>query len=127
MIVVDASAAVAALLANGPARQLLFSESLHAPHLIDAEVLSTMRRRVARAELDAGDAWAALDVWRRLGIKRHPMVNLLKRAWELRDNVTGYDACYVALAEQLGCALVTADGRLAAAPRVTCSVTVVKH
>jgi len=50
---------------------------------------------------------------------------MLERVWELRDNVSAYDATYVALAELLGCALVTADGRLAGAPNLRCSVTVV--
>jgi len=67
----------------------------------------------------------SLDTWQRLGVTRYPAFAMLERVWELRDNVSAYDATYVALAELLGCALVTADGRLAGAPNLRCSVTVV--
>ena len=125
MIVVDASAAVAALLNAGPARQALAAERLHAPHLIDSEVANALRRVDARRRLDAGAAWTALDAWRRLGITRYPAHSLLDRIWELRDNLSAYDATYIALAELLGCALLTADHRLGRAPGIGCPVTVV--
>lgn len=125
MIVVDASAALAALLNDGPARHTLTGEQLHAPHQIDPEVASGLRRRVAARQLDGAAGWAALDTWRRLGITRYSAVGLLDRVWELRDNVSAYDATYVALAELLGCPLLTADGRLGRAPGVRCSITVV--
>jgi predicted nucleic acid-binding protein len=125
VIVLDASAAVAGLLNDGPARQHLETEALHAPHLVDSEVAHTLRRGVLAGDLDPDDAWAALDVWRRLGVVRHPMVALLERTWALRDTVSAYDAAYVSLAELLDCALVTADGRLARASGVRCPVTVV--
>ncbi|HZD70475.1 MAG TPA: type II toxin-antitoxin system VapC family toxin [Actinomycetes bacterium] len=125
MIVADASAALSALLNAGPARRTLGTEQLHVPHLIDAEVASGLRRRVAGAEIGPDDGWAALDVWRRLGMIRYPLVGILGRVWQLRDNLSAYDACYVALAEQLGCALVTADQRLARAPGSRCPITVV--
>ena len=125
MIVVDASAALAALLNVGPARRALASEQLHAPHLIDSEVANALRRETAARRLDAGAAWSALDAWRRLGMTRYPAHSLLDRIWELRDNLSAYDATYVALAELLDCSLLTADSRLARAPGTGCPVTVV--
>jgi predicted nucleic acid-binding protein len=125
MIVADASAALSALLNAGPARRALGAEQLHVPHLIDAEVASGLRRLLAGAEIGPDAGWAALNVWRRLGMIRYPLVGILGRVWQLRDNLSAYDACYVALAEQLGCALVTADQRLARAPGSSCPITVV--
>jgi predicted nucleic acid-binding protein len=125
VIVVDASAAVAALLNAGPARQALSDETLHAPHLVDSEVAQALRRLVLRGTVRAGDGWAALDSWRRLGVVRHSVSGLLGRVWELRENVSAYDASYLALAEALGCSLLTADARLGRAPDLRCPVTVV--
>ena len=125
MIVVDASAALSALLNAGPARSVLASEQLHAPHLIDSEVASGLRRKVAAQRLDADAGWTALDTLRRLGMTRYPVFALLDRVWELRDNLSAYDASYVALAELLGCSLLTADGRLGRAPGPRCPITVV--
>ncbi len=125
MIVVDASAALAALLNAGAAREALGSEQVHVPHLIDPEVASGLRRRVAGGLLDADAGWAALDTWRRLGMTRYAVSSLLDRVWELRDNLSAYDASYVALAELLRCSLLTADGRLGRAPGVRCPVTIV--
>jgi predicted nucleic acid-binding protein len=127
VIVADASVAVAALLHYGLARELLGDETLHVPHLIDAEIASGLRRLVAAERLSAAAGWSALDRWRRLGMTRHAAFGLLDRVWELRDNLTAYDANYVALAEALGCGLVTADARLAAAPGPRCSITVVRR
>lgn len=124
MIVVDASAAISALLNEGPARQALAAEQLHAPHLVDSEVASGLRRRVLARQLDADDGWAALDTWRQLGMLRYPVHALLDRVWALRDNLSAYDASFVALAESLDCTLVTADGRLAEAPGIGCPVSV---
>ena len=125
MIVVDASAGLAALLNAGPARAAIGSEQLHAPHLIDSEVANGLRRRVAGGEIGSTQGWAALDVWRHLGIARYPVFALLDRVWELRENLSAYDASYVALAEELDCGLLTADARLARAPGVRCTVAVV--
>ena len=125
MIVVDASAAVSALVNAGPARQTLAEEQLHAPHLIDAEVANALRRGVAASRIESGDAWTALDRWRRLGISRYAVFHSLERVWELRENLSAYDATYVALAESLDCALLTADVRLFRAPGLRCPVTVV--
>lgn len=125
MIVVDASAALSALLNAGPARRTLAEEQLHTPHLVDAEVANGLRRRVSAQQLGADVAWNALDTWRRLGMTRYPVLSLLDRVWQLRQNVSAYDACYVALAELLGCSLLTADVRLARARHTGCSITVV--
>lgn len=121
----DASAGLSALFNAGPARQELSVERLHAPHLVDSEVTNGLRRRVVANQLEAGAAGQLLRTWQQLGLARYPVVGLLGRVWELRDNLSAYDACYVALAESLGCSLLTADARLAAAPALRCSVRVV--
>ncbi|TGB44631.1 type II toxin-antitoxin system VapC family toxin [Mycolicibacterium peregrinum] len=125
MIVLDASAAVSALLNDGPARRLLAAEAIHVPHLADVEVVSVLRRQTAAGLLAADDARRALDVWRRLGLIRYAASPLLERVWELRATVTAYDAMYVALAENLDCVLVTADARLSGANGPRCTITVV--
>lgn len=124
MIVVDASATISALLRGGSARRALANQQLHVPHLVDCEVASVLRRRLAAGQVPANAAWTALRVWQRLGITRYPMLGLLQRMWELRDNVSAHDACYVALAESLDCPLLTADTRLAGTPGLRCTITV---
>lgn len=92
MIVVDASAAVSALLNDGQARRLVAVESIHAPHLVDAEVVSVLRRQVAAGLVPSAKARRALDVWNRLGLIRYAASPLLERVWQLRTGVTAYDA-----------------------------------
>ncbi len=125
MIVLDASAGLSALLNAGPAREAVAGVQLHAPHLIDLEVASGLRRRVGVGQIAADAGWSALDTWRRLGMTRYPVFPLLDRVWALRDNLSTYDASYVALAELLDCTLVTADARLSSASGLRCSITVV--
>lgn len=125
MIVVDASAAMSALLSAGPARKALSTDQVHVPHLIDSEVASGMRRKVAARQMSPDAGWSTLDTWRRLGMTRYPVFALLDRVWQLRDNLSAYDASYVALAEQLDCTLLTADGGLSRAPGARCPITVV--
>lgn len=125
MIVLDASAALSALLNAGSARDHMTREQLHAPHLIDSEVTSGLRRLVSTGRLSTDSGWATLDTWRRLGITRYGTNGVLERVWELRDNLSAYDAGYVALAEELNCVLVTADARISRAPGISCPVTVV--
>lgn len=125
MIVVDASAALSALLNAGPARRALAAEQVHVPHLIDSEIASGLRRRVAAGQMSPHAGWSALDAWRHLGVIRYPVFAILDRVWQLRDNLSAYDASYVALAEIVDCALLTADGRLGRAPDIRCLVTVV--
>ena len=125
MIVVDASAAVRALLHDGEARRYLSTERLAAPHLVDAEVLQAMRRLVARGTVASQIADGAVRQWSRLGVRRLAVHWLSERIWALRHNLSAYDASYVALAEALDCPLLTADARLAGAPGPGCPITLV--
>jgi predicted nucleic acid-binding protein len=125
MIVVDASAALAALLNDGQARRLMGTERLHTPHLIDSEITSGLRRQVRRNQLSAADGWKVLRTWRSLAVTRYPVYGLFEGMWEIRENFSAYDATYVALAETLDCALVTADARLGNASQARCAITVV--
>ena len=127
MIVVDASAAVLGLLNDGEARAKLRDEAVVCPHLADSEVAQALRAQVLRGEVGTVDATHAIEVWGRLGIERVGVQGLLGRIWELRDNVSAYDATYVAVAEALDAPLVTADGRLARAPGLRCTVMVVRR
>jgi len=119
VIVVDASAAVELILrgrASPIAKRLLDDrEALHAPHLIDLEVTQALRRLVSAGDFTAVRAGRALDYFSDLPISRHAHSHLLPRVWQLRDNLTAYDAAYVSLAEALNAPLVTADSRLARA------------
>lgn len=127
MIVIDTSAAVLGLLNDGDARATLREASVACPHLADSEVVQALRAQVQRGEVESEDARRAVDTWGRLGIERVGVSGLLARIWELRDNVSAYDATYVAVAEALDVPLVTADARLARAPGPRCTVTVVRR
>ncbi len=124
---IDASAAVLGLLNDGDARATLREGAVVCPHLADSEVAHALRAQVQRGEVTAVDATRAIDTWGRLGIERIGVKGLLGRIWELRDNVSAYDATYIAVAEALEAPLVTADGRLARAPGPRCTVTVVRR
>ena len=125
MIVVDSSAALSALLHAGPARQLLGQEQIHAPHLIDVEIASVLRRGALGGEWTTARGGRTLKAWGQLGVTRYGTHTLLPRIWQLRDNLTAYDAAYVALAEALECVLVTADGRVGRSSGARCPITVV--
>lgn len=116
MVVVDTSA-LAAVLVGGPVpaglRDRLGTAELHAPHLLDTEMLSVLRRLVVSQSLGRVRAQAAREDLDDLSIIRYPHKPLGDRVWALRDNLTAYDATFVALAERLGAPLVTCDGRLA--------------
>lgn len=127
MIVLDASAAVLGLLNDGEARRSLGTDTVVVPHIADVEVAHVLRAQVLRGQIGPDQAGAVLERWARLGVRRFGVVGLLHRIWELRENVTAYDASYVALAEALGCGLVTADARLAQAPGPTCAITIVRR
>ena len=104
----------------------LSAENLQAPELIDAELLSVLWRLVLTGKLLESQALQALSTASRLGLRRQPTRILWPRAWELRTNLSAYDALYVALAEQLDAPLLTADARLAKAPGLRCPVEVLE-
>ncbi len=131
MIVLDASAAVEVLLqttAGAPLapRLLSPSTSLHAPHLVDVEVAQVLRRFVLQGKVRAERARQALEDLADLPLERYSQVVLLPRIWELRHNLTAYDAAYVALAEALGATLLTCDGRIKRASGHTADVEVIQ-
>jgi predicted nucleic acid-binding protein len=120
MIVVDASALIEVLLRTPAARAVeswLFDprQTLHAPHLLDIEVAQVVRRYEAKGEIDDERGRAALADLADFPLRRYPHEFLLPRVWDLRNNLTAYDAVYVALAEVLDAPLLTRDQRLAAA------------
>jgi len=127
VIVIDASAAVLGLLNDGEARAHLAHEAVVTPHLADSEILHALRARVLRGEIEEPAAKRAIGVWGRLGLQRIGVSGLLDRIWELRANLSAYDATYVAVAETHDAPLVTADGRLARAPGPRCTITVVRR
>jgi len=97
-------------------RLITATETLHAPHLIDIEVAQVLRRYVLRGEVKAERAQHALEVMIEFPLTRYDHEPLLGRIWELRDNLTAYDAAYVALAEGLNATLVTRDRKVSAVP-----------
>ncbi|HEY1119161.1 MAG TPA: type II toxin-antitoxin system VapC family toxin [Acidimicrobiales bacterium] len=130
MIVVDASIVVTALADDGPdgdrVRARLRGERLVAPHLIDIEVVSAWRRLAAAGDVDERRVALAMEDLRSIRLDRVPHVPLMGRCWELRQNLTVYDATYVALAEAMDVALLTADAKLAAAPGLRCAVELLR-
>lgn len=128
MIVVDASVLAPALADDGAdgdrVRERLRGERLAAPELIDLEVVSTIRRAARAGGLDDRRSSQALTDLAALPLRRIPHLPLLSRAWQLRDNLTAYDAAYVALAEALDALLLTADGPMGRASGVRCEVEV---
>lgn len=119
MIVIDTSAVITALASESPRqdlRQRLKSDAdFHAPHLIDVEILHALRRLVARGNLTAERAADVRVDFADLTIVRYPHHPLADRMWELRHNLTAYDAAFVVLGEALGVPLITCDARLASA------------
>lgn len=126
VLVVDASVIVVALADDGTdgdaARARLRGERLAAPELIDLEVGSVLRRQVTAGQVDIRRATMAVQDLIAMPLQRARHVELLSRCWELRANLTCYDAAYVALAEALHTTLLTGDHRLAKAPGPTCRV-----
>ena len=122
MIVLDASVAIDLLLGIEPMASALErlirrpGESLHAPVLIDAEVMQALRRHSLRRILSPTAARHALDDLESMRLARYQYRPLLDRMWQLRANISTVDAAYVALAEALDAPLVTSDARLARSP-----------
>jgi predicted nucleic acid-binding protein len=129
MIVLDASAVVDWLLQT-PAGQLIEqriyarNDTLHTVHLLDVEFAQVLRRLVREGTLSAARAGEALADLAALRVTRYAPVLLLNRIWRLRQNLSAYDAAYVALAEELKAPLITRDQRLAGAPGVAAAVEV---
>jgi len=130
VIVVDASVLATALGDDGPdgdrARDRLRGERLSAPELVDLEVTSVLRRQVQSNAADLRRAALALADLVAMPLRRAPHRPLLARCWELRDNLTVYDASYVALAEALDVTLLTGDRRLARAPGLRCHIEILR-
>ena len=122
MKVIDAGVIVELLVNDLDPARLGYVE-LAVPHLIDSEVTNVLRRLVAQQVVSDAQGAAALDGFSRLVLSRYPADWLRPRMWELRHNLTSYDATYVALAETLGAtSLLTTDKRLTTAPGITCTV-----
>ena len=121
MTVLDASALLELLL-NTPAGNVVAERiadpalRIDVPHLVDVEVAQALRRYARDGELAASEARMALEDLRSLDLGRHAHEPLLERIWELRQNLSAYDATYVALAEALRTTLITCDARLARSP-----------
>ena len=131
MIVVDASVVANALADDGAdgsiaRRRLTGAGDLAAPDLVDVETTAVLRKRWIAGDLSDQRFSDAIGDLEDLDLTRYPTLPLVRRAFELRSNVSAYDAVYVALAELLGCALLTADRRLASTPTIGCAVEVVR-
>lgn len=130
MIVVDASVILSALTEEGAVgenamRRLADDSNQHSPQIVKAEALSGLRRMAAHGNVTLERATNLTRQIERLQIDTYPVDALVHRVWELRHNLSVYDAWYVALAEALDTTLVTTDGRLARSPSVTCDVDLI--
>jgi len=129
VIVIDASVLANVVGDDGPAgrsarTRIAAADQWSAPDLVDVETVSVLRRRWRAGDLTARRFRAAVVDLLSLPIARFPTGPLMIRAYELRSNVTPYDATYVALAEGLSCPLVSADARLARAPGIRCHIDI---
>jgi predicted nucleic acid-binding protein len=106
--------------------EVRLARDLAAPDLVDVETVAVLRKRWVAGSMSDGRFLAAVKDLQAIGVDRYPILRLMRRAYELRANVTAYDAAYVALAEILGCELVTGDGRLVNAPGPRCTIRVIK-
>lgn len=124
MIVIDASAFLDAVDGRRAVIDRIDGEDLHAPHLLDVEVLSALRRLVASKRLDDDRAAGVRNVLARADIRRHPHTPHIDGIWSLRQTVSAYDATYLALASVLDAPLVTTDRKLASLSGLPCTVEV---
>ena len=124
MIVIDASAFIDAVAGRQSVVERITGEVIYAPHLLDVEVTSGLRRLVSTGRLSEKRAAAAIEVLARADIERHPHRPLLPVIWSLRGRMSAYDATYVSLAAALGVPLVTTDQKLANVPGLPCDVEV---
>ena len=130
VLVVDASAMIE-LLRRTPAGVAIEQRLLggrvvvNAPELFDVEVAQVLRRYVQRGMMSAERAKASLDIVADFPIRRHSHGPLMARVWELRENLTAYDAAYVALTEGLRGTLITRDAKLAESPGHTAQVELI--
>lgn len=129
MIVLDASVLANVIADDGPEGQRARAElrtagALAAPDLVDVETVAVLRKRWRAGTISEGRFAVAVRDLEDIDLERYPVLRLMRRAFELRANVTPYDAAYVALAEILGCELWTADQRLAKAPGPACPIRV---
>jgi predicted nucleic acid-binding protein len=126
MIVLDASVVVEMVLrtevGEQAARLAGTERGAHAPHLLDAEVGSVLRRLERDRQISPDAALTAMTALQLLPIQRYALAPLLPRAWDLRKNLTIYDALYIALAEALGARVLTTGQRLARAPRAKAEI-----
>lgn len=125
LVVVDASVLTAFYAADDPRRdaiaaRLAAGDALFAPAHLDAEVVSALRGLARRNPVLRSAVPRSLRHLASFPIRRMPLAPLLERMWELRENVTPYDAAYVALAERLDCLLVTCDGKLTTSSGTRC-------
>lgn len=131
MIVIDASVLANAIGDDGPdgkrARtEIRTARDLAAPDLVDVETVAVLRKRWLAETITQRRFAAAIGDLERIAIDRYPTLPLMRRAYELRSTVTSYDATYVALAEILGCELLTGDARLVKAPGPKCPVRLLR-
>ncbi|HZI91034.1 MAG TPA: type II toxin-antitoxin system VapC family toxin [Thermoleophilaceae bacterium] len=131
MLVVDTSAVLEALAGRAPVPKLVerlaADGDLHAPHLIDIEFLHALRRLTLDQSIKDDRAIDARADFAALALVRYPHHGLSDRIWELRHNLTAYDAAFVALAETLGAPLATCDARLASAPGHAAAIELFWH
>jgi predicted nucleic acid-binding protein len=127
VIVIDASVLVSALIDDGAARRRTYlrladEDAICAPEIVDLEIANAWRRDLRLGRIDEERSRQALEDLAVLPLVRMPHKPLMDRIWELRHNLSAYDASYVALAEILGTTLLTADGRMARAPGPRCEI-----
>jgi predicted nucleic acid-binding protein len=126
-VVIHSSATVAFFLGGEDAEwveDVIAGEGLHAPHLLDLEVANVLRGLVRKRLVTDRRAWHVLEDLVELAIHRYSHLPFVERIWQLRSNLSAYDASYVALAEALEAPLVTIDRRLTAAPGLRTAVLV---